>query len=133
MHDFSVTTPRCCANVYVNSFFFGSPRLWNYLPAECFPLIYDLNGFKLIVTIFIWILSKQNFLCPLYSFSSFSCNSIHTSLLLFNYAWSETQFKREAVTLQKISWERISYLLYVKSIMTAYTKTSKEPFWNLKV
>ena len=42
LHCFSVTIPRC----YVNSFFPCTARLWNSLPKECFPLTYDLNGFK---------------------------------------------------------------------------------------
>ena len=33
-------------DVYVNSFFPGTARLWSYLPIECFPWNYDLNGFK---------------------------------------------------------------------------------------
>ena len=33
-------------DVYVNSFFPRTVRLWNSLPIECFPLTYDLNGFK---------------------------------------------------------------------------------------
>ena len=45
-HDFSVTIPRCYKDVYVNSFFPHTARLWNSLPIECFPLTYDLNGFK---------------------------------------------------------------------------------------
>ena len=32
LHDFSVTTPRCYKNIYVNSFFSGTARLWNSLP-----------------------------------------------------------------------------------------------------
>ena len=32
--------------VYVNSFFSCTARLWNFLPTECFPLTYDLSGFK---------------------------------------------------------------------------------------
>ena len=40
-HDFSVTK-----DVYVNSFFPRTARLWDSLPIECFPLIYDLSGFK---------------------------------------------------------------------------------------
>ena len=32
--------------VYVNSFFPRTARLWNSLPIECFPLTYDLSGFK---------------------------------------------------------------------------------------
>ena len=31
---------------YVNSFFPHTARPWNSLPIECFPLTYDLNGFK---------------------------------------------------------------------------------------
>ena len=46
LHDFSVTIPRCYKDVYVNSFFPCTARLWNSLPIECFPLTYDLNGFK---------------------------------------------------------------------------------------
>ena len=46
LHDFSVTIPRCYKGVYVNSFFARTARLWNFLPIECFPLTYDLSGFK---------------------------------------------------------------------------------------
>ena len=46
LHDFSVTIPKCYKAVYVNNFFPPRARLWNYLPIECFPLTYDLNGFK---------------------------------------------------------------------------------------
>ena len=46
LHDFSVTIPRCYKDVYVNSFFPCTARLWNFLPLECFPLTYNLNGMK---------------------------------------------------------------------------------------
>ena len=46
LHDFSVTIPRCYKDVYVNSFFPRTAGLWNSLPIECFPLTYDLSGFK---------------------------------------------------------------------------------------
>ena len=46
LHDFSVTIPRCYMDVYVNSFFPHTGRLWNFLCVECFTLTYDLNGFK---------------------------------------------------------------------------------------
>ena len=46
LHGFSVTIPRCYKDVYVNSFFPRTTRLWNSLPIECFPLTYDLSGFK---------------------------------------------------------------------------------------
>ena len=44
LHDFSVTIPRCCKDVYVNSFFPRTARLWNSLPIEYFPLTYELSG-----------------------------------------------------------------------------------------
>ena len=46
LHDFSVTIPRCYKDVYVNSLFPHTARLWNFLPIECFPLTYYLNCFK---------------------------------------------------------------------------------------
>ena len=46
LHDFSVTIPRCYKDVYVNSFFPRTARLWNSLSVECFPLTYDLSGFN---------------------------------------------------------------------------------------
>ena len=46
LHDFSfsVTIPECYKDIYVNSFFPRTAGPWNYLPIECFPLTYDLNG-----------------------------------------------------------------------------------------
>ena len=46
LHDFSVTIPRYYKDVYVNSFFPRTARLWNSPLIECFPLTYDLSGFK---------------------------------------------------------------------------------------
>ena len=46
LHDFSVTIPRCYKNDYVNSFIPRMAKLSNSLPTECFPLTYDLSGFK---------------------------------------------------------------------------------------
>ena len=46
LRDFSVTITRCYKDVYVNSSFPHSTRLWNFLPMECFPWTYDLNGLK---------------------------------------------------------------------------------------
>ena len=46
LHDFSDIIARCYKDVYVNSFFHCTGRLWNSLPIECFPLTYDLYGFK---------------------------------------------------------------------------------------
>ena len=46
LHEFSVTIPRCYKDVYVNSFFPRTARLWNSLPIENFLLTYNLNSFK---------------------------------------------------------------------------------------
>ena len=46
LHDFSVTVPRYYKDVYVNSFFPHTARLWISLPILYFPLPNDLNGFK---------------------------------------------------------------------------------------
>ena len=46
LHDFSVTITRCCKDVYINSFFPRTARIWNSLPTECFSLTYDRSGFK---------------------------------------------------------------------------------------
>ena len=46
LYDFSVATTRCYKDVYVNSFFPRTARLWNSLPIEYFTLAYDLSGFK---------------------------------------------------------------------------------------
>ena len=46
LYDFSVTIPRCYKDVYVNRFFPHTASLWTFLPIECFPLTYDLSGFK---------------------------------------------------------------------------------------
>ena len=45
LQDFSVNIPRCYKDIYINSFFPHTARLWNSLPIECFPLTHDLNGF----------------------------------------------------------------------------------------
>ena len=46
LHDFTFTIPKCYKDVYINSFYPCAARLWNSLPIECFPLTYNLNGFK---------------------------------------------------------------------------------------
>ena len=46
LHYFCVTIPRCYKDVCFDSFFPCTTRLWNSLPMECFPLTYDLIGFK---------------------------------------------------------------------------------------
>ena len=46
LHDFCITIPTCYKNVYVNSFFPRTTRIWNFLPMERFPLTNDLAGLK---------------------------------------------------------------------------------------
>ena len=44
--EYSVTIPRCYKDIYVNSLFPCTARLWNSVPIEWFPLTYDLKWFK---------------------------------------------------------------------------------------
>ena len=46
LHDFSITIPRCYKDIYVNGFFPCIAGPCNFLHIECFPLTYDLSGFK---------------------------------------------------------------------------------------
>ena len=48
-------------HVFVSSLFSRTARLWNSLLAECFFLIYDLNGFRSRVMgfFYLWFLSNQ--------------------------------------------------------------------------
>ena len=46
LHDFSVTISRCYKDLFVNSFFPCTARLWNSLPIECFPLAMILVALK---------------------------------------------------------------------------------------
>ena len=58
LHDFSVTIPRCYKDVCVNSLFPRTARLWNPLRIECFPLTYDLSGFKSRINIYLLIVGS---------------------------------------------------------------------------
>ena len=46
LHYFSVTVSRCYKDVCASSFFPYTAWFWHSLPAEYFPLNYDLNSFK---------------------------------------------------------------------------------------
>ena len=72
MHDFSVTITRCYTDAYVNSFFHRLARPWNSLPAECFSLTCNLNGFH----------SRVN--RNLSSFSFFTCFSSFSFSVICN-------------------------------------------------
>ena len=75
MHDFSVIR-RCYKDIYVNTLFSHWERLWNYLPAKNFPLIYDLNGFMFTV--------DRHFFWKIFSkvFNSFLHHFLITSYLV---------------------------------------------------
>ena len=53
-HESFVTIFKCYKDVYVSSFFPRRARLWNSLPAGWFPLNYDPNGFKDVMSKFIY-------------------------------------------------------------------------------
>ena len=61
LHDFSATILRCYKDVYANSFFPRTASLWISLPAECFPLTYDLSVLSVELTniFYLQVLSKQ--------------------------------------------------------------------------
>ena len=46
LYHFSVTIPICCKDIYSDSFFLRTARLWNSLPIKFFPLTYSLGGFN---------------------------------------------------------------------------------------
>ena len=46
LHDFVVIVPHYSKEIYANSFFPWTAKLWNSLPGDCFPLTYNLNRFK---------------------------------------------------------------------------------------
>ena len=58
LHDFSVTILRCYKDVYVNSFFPRTPRLWNFLSIEYFRLTYDRSGFKFRINRYLLIIGS---------------------------------------------------------------------------
>ena len=67
LHDFSVITPGCYKDVYVNIFFHCTARLCNSLPIECFPLTYDLNVLKFRISRHLLTVGSSwtDFLCAL--------------------------------------------------------------------
>ena len=76
LHDFFVTISRCYKDVYVNSSFLGTARLWNSLPRECFPLTYDLRGFKSRINIYLLTLGSFFHECFNLFVLFFSCISM---------------------------------------------------------
>ena len=72
--DFSVTIPRCYKDVYFNSFFPCTGRLWNSLLAECFTLNarcdYVIPYFRIKKVLVSITLVHEFFYCALNNFSS---------------------------------------------------------------
>ena len=111
----------------------------NYLPEERFPLIYDLNDFKSRFNSHHLYLDRLSTTFPL-SFWSFFLVFLVTpyvvSAVQLYMEWNPVK-KGSSNTTKNIFKTKVgkctSHLIYVKFIITIYTKTSKEPFWNLKV
>ena len=75
LHDFFVTIPRCYKDVYVNSSFPRTARLWN-------SLTYDLSGFKSRINrhlLTVGFFLNRFPLCYNLFCASFSCNSMRHS------------------------------------------------------
>ena len=64
------------------------------LPAEWFPVIYDLNGFMSIINrhLYVWVLPKHIFYVLSFIFVFFVFLQLHTLKWMFSLAWSESQF-----------------------------------------
>ena len=95
LHDVSVNISKCYKDLYVNSFFPRTARLWNSLPRECFPLNYDLNGFKSRINRHLLTLDSfwTYFLYALI-FLRFFFLYLHALQWLLSLAWSEPQLKK---------------------------------------
>ena len=98
LHDFSVAIPKCNKDVYVKSFFLPTATLRNYLPIECFPMTYELSGFKSRINRHLLTVSsfKTDFLYAL-TFLCFFFLYLHASWWLFSLAWSESHFEKNEV------------------------------------
>ena len=89
MHDFSVTISRCYKDVYVNSFLSRTAKLYNSLPVECFPLMYDLNGFKSRVNCHHLYLESIQTKFPMYSLIFFVTFLVTPCLVIVVQLWME--------------------------------------------
>ena len=69
---------RCYKDVYVNSFFLCTARIWNSLPIECFSLTYNLSSFKSRINKHLLTVGslQRDLLYPLIFLYFFSCNSM---------------------------------------------------------
>ena len=85
LHDFSVTIPRCYKDVYVNSFFPCTARLWNSLPIECILLTFDLSGFTSRINRHWFFLNRFFVICFLLTLYL---------IVAVQPAWTECQFKK---------------------------------------
>ena len=80
----------------------SSAKLWNYLPAEWFPLLYDLNGFKikLIQGPFFFGFFLISFpICLLPPFSSFIVTPCLVLVVQTCVAWSLIKIRRKQIAI----------------------------------
>ena len=85
LHDFFVTIPWCYKDVYVNSFFPCTARLWNSLPIECILLTFDLSGFTSRINRHWFFLNRFFVICFLLTLYL---------IVAVQPAWTECQFKK---------------------------------------
>ena len=95
LYYFSVTIPRCYKDFYANSFFPCTARLWNSLSRifcliECFPLTYDLNGFKFGINGHLLTVGSfwRDFLCALMFCDSFPLTPCYVLAVQLCMEWN---------------------------------------------
>ena len=116
LHDFSVTIPRCYKDVYVNSFFPRTAKLWNSLPIECFSLTYDLSGFKSRI-------NRHFFNCCFFlSRFPICCNLFILLFLVTPYLVVAVQPYMEWITIKKKSFHYVCNLSFTQRYSTADLK-----------
>ena len=91
----------CYRDVYVNFFFPRTSRLWNSLPIECFPLTYDLNGFKSrhLLTVLNRFPVCFNLFVLLFLVTSCLVLAVYCCM----ESWSEAQFEKRRATTNLIA------------------------------
>ena len=103
--DFSDTIPRCYKDVYANSFFPHTAKLWNSLSIECLSLTYDLSGFKARINRHLltrFFLNRSSVSCNLFcaSFLATPCLIVAASPCM---EW--IPIKKKSITSENVSSE----------------------------
>ena len=92
--------PRCYMDVYVNSFFPYTAKLWNSLLAECISLTYDKKDIFLSLGFFQTALLHVFYLF----FSSFFCNSMPCITLQISISLPVTMIRKIKKTQVKLKF-----------------------------